>query len=361
MDEMFCMKTKVVKGKGAVKNYSNLILKFGKKAFIITGKTSAIKSGALEDILEVLKNNGISYDIFNGVTENPTYEEVQEGTLKAMEYACDFIIGIGGGSPMDVAKAVAAVYEAKGDMAILKQKGEVKSLPVVLIPTTAGTGSEVTQYSILSEKQLHKKASVAAYVYPKLCFLDPNYLKSMGRKVLVDTSIDALSHLLEGYFLSKLGYYDTIILEKGLGLFSEIKNDLLKGSMEEENYEKLIMMSNFGGVIIANTGTSLPHKLGYELTIHKNIAHGRANGILLAEYLKLCKEQRVKAVLKLMGFNELEEFEFYLNKLLKEDMQERFTEIELEEFSNNCYESAMKNNPSVTKEMIYNIYKYSLE
>lgn len=109
---------------------------------------------------------------FNGVTENPTYEEVQEGSLKAMEYVCDFIIGIGGGSPMDVAKAVAAIYEAKGDISILKQKGEVKKLTRSSYSNYSRTGSEVTQYSILSEKQLHKKGSVAAYVYPKLCFLD---------------------------------------------------------------------------------------------------------------------------------------------------------------------------------------------
>lgn len=360
MDEIFCMKTKVVKGKGSVKNYGRLIIEYGKRAFIITGKNSAEKSGALGDILEVLNSNGISHEIFNGVTENPTFDEVREGTIKAMSYGCDFIIGIGGGSPMDTAKAVAAVYESKGDMSILNQKGEVKALPVVLIPTTAGTGSEVTQYSILSDRKAYKKSSVAAYVYPKLCYLDPDYLKSMSRKVLVDTSIDALSHLLEGYFLSDLECYEAMISEKGLKLFSEIKRDLLEDSMSYESYERLMMMSNLGGTLIANTGTSLPHKLGYELTIHKNISHGRANGMLMAEYMKTCNTLRVKNALLLMGFNEFEEFKHYLKDILMKDNNINFTEQQLKDFTNSCYESAKRINSNITKDIIYNIYKNSI-
>ena len=356
--ESFFMKTKIIKGIGSIEKYGECLKEYGKKALILTGKSSAIKSGAQQDIINALNNNNIKYAIFNKIEENPTYDEVSKAAFFAESEGCDFVIGIGGGSPMDSAKVVAALLKNSLDMNILNKKGEVLALPVVLIPTTAGTGSEVTPYAILSDKNAKTKASVPCHVYPRLCFLDETYLKSMPLSITVNTCIDALSHLIEGYLLSQHGYYIDSVSESGLKLFGKVKDALMLGKFSLENYEDMMMLSNFGGILITNTGTSIPHKLGYQLTIYKNIPHGRANGLLLSEYMNICDKEKVSKVLSLIGFENLNDFMIYLKKLLYKEGE--FTEEEINLFANNVVEAAIKILPNLKINDVYNIYKKSL-
>lgn len=153
----FYMPTKVIVGKDCVRENSD-VFKIGKKALIVTGKKSAKLSGALDDVKYALEKNNIEYVIFDKVMSNPTVECVYDGAETAMEEEVDFVIAIGGGSPMDSAKAIAllAVSDIERKNLFDGNIGN-KALPMIHIPTTAGTGSEVTPYAILTNHENRQK------------------------------------------------------------------------------------------------------------------------------------------------------------------------------------------------------------
>jgi alcohol dehydrogenase len=187
-------------GKDIVIEKATEFAKYGKTSLIVTGQNSAKKSGALDDIEAVLMNNNITYHIFNEIMENPGIQIIDKGKDIFLKNNCDFIIAIGGGSPLDAAKAIslqAANNTSKNQ--IFDTTKHIKSLPIIAIPTTSGTGSEVTQYSVLTDDTTNKKAGFGSeLIFPKIAFLDPKYTISLSKQTTLDTAIDALSHLLEG-------------------------------------------------------------------------------------------------------------------------------------------------------------------
>ncbi|MGN1116339.1 MAG: iron-containing alcohol dehydrogenase, partial [Candidatus Ornithomonoglobus sp.] len=175
----FHMPTKITVGTNAVKeNTADLIL--GTRAMIVTGKSSGKKSGALDDVTDALTQNNIPYLIYDKIENNPTIESTAEGGAAARGFGADFLIGIGGGSPLDAAKAIAvyAVNEPKDGSDfelydIFNGSYKNKPLPMAGIPTTAGTGSEATPYSILTlHRDKNKKSFSSPDVFYKTAFID---------------------------------------------------------------------------------------------------------------------------------------------------------------------------------------------
>ena len=192
------MPTKVYSEKECIKNHAKEIASLGKKAMVVTGKHSARKCGALQDMEDALQQENITYVIFDEIEENPSIETV----MKAREFGVcekvDFVIGIGGGSPLDAAKAIAMMIANPGlGEEVLYEASELENLPIICVPTTCGTGSEVTPYAILTIHKQRTKKSISHRIYPNLALLDAKYLKSMSREGLVNTAVDALAHLLE--------------------------------------------------------------------------------------------------------------------------------------------------------------------
>ena len=197
----FKMPTNVISGRDVVINNFQIFKTAGKKAIIVTGKHSAELNGSLNDVLSALKIAGVGYDIFNKIMSNPTIDIVYEGAKFARDHGDDFVIAIGGGSPMDAAKAIAllAVQDIKReDLFSGKYSNDI--LPMIFIPTTAGTGSEVTQYSILTNDELETKTTLTSpFMFPNYALLDGKYMRDLGLKTTINTTIDALSHAIEGY------------------------------------------------------------------------------------------------------------------------------------------------------------------
>ena len=178
MDFNFFSPINVKSGKNCVTENSALIAKYGTKCLIVTGGSSAKKSGALEDVTKALEKEGISYKIYDKITENPRLDHCHEAGCLAREYGADFIIGIGGGSPLDAAKAV-AVYASNPAFSpedIYTPEKREKALPIVAVGTTAGTGSEVGRVSVLTNPETGRKGSIAPDdCYPTLSFADSTY------------------------------------------------------------------------------------------------------------------------------------------------------------------------------------------
>ena len=288
----YLMPTKIIAGEGVIRsNADELIL--GKKCMIVTGKTSGIKSGALADVIAVLNEKAIEYLVYDKIGNNPTIEETALGGQAARDFGCDFLIGIGGGSPLDACKAIAVYAVNTPDETekftlydIYKGKYPNRPLPMAAIPTTAGTGSETTPYSILTlHKEETKRSFSSPDVFFKVAFLDGRYTVNLPLQIARNTAIDAMSHLLEGYTNRRASASSDYIALEGLRIIGKHIDALRTGNFNVEICTDLLWAASLGGIVISQTGTTIVHSMGYNLTYYKDIPHGMANGLLLGEYL----------------------------------------------------------------------------
>ena len=350
-------------GRGCVNEHKNAMAKLGKKAMVVTGRTSAKKNGAQKDITDALDALGIEWVLFDEVGENPDVETVERAAKIAVAEGVEFFIGIGGGSPMDASKAISvmAASPEKGTDAMWDAKA--KALPVVAVPTTAGTGSEVTQFAIVTLHEKRTKSSIAAHLFASVSYLDPKYMDTLPAKTTNNTAVDALTHLIESYLAAKASYVSRKIGEMGLSIFRDCIPDLKARNYPAETRDKLMLMSALGGVAIAQSGTSLPHGMGYFLTYEKGLAHGLANGVLTQAYMEQFPEgdEHVAKILECLGFADTKELGAFLNEVLDHEMT--YTEDDLNYYADRFAEQTGKiatfPHP-LTRDDIYNMYKKSL-
>ncbi len=371
MNVNFFMPTKVIMGENCIGNNKELLKEYGQTALIITGMNSAKRSGSLQDITEALDAIGIAYFVYDRVMENPTVACVYEGASIAKQKKVDFIIGIGGGSPMDAAKAIAllAVQEIPEEDLFLNKFGK-DALPVVMIPTTAGTGSEVTANSILTSDILQTKRSISTPIlFPKLAFLDVRYTKTLPMRITVNTALDALSHAVEGMLSVRSTEFSNYIAVESIKRITQClrylspEHDSEPAKLTTDIREKLLYGSMLAGMVIAHTGTCAVHAMGYLLTYYKNIDHGRANALLLPSFLRFTSRNDINTTAKILSAMELktvDEFEAVFLRLI--DDREEITVKELERFTEASVKAKSITNSKIIpeKEDIYNIYFRSL-
>ncbi len=284
---MFYLPTKIVFQTEAVKAAAEQMQGFGKKPLIVTGARSAIASGAQQDVTALFTD----YQVYDQIKENPELGSIMRGAKVLEDSGCDFVIGIGGGSPLDAAKAisVAAANQLNIDQLYSTELFK-KAYPVVALPTTSGTGSEVTQYSVLNDDRSGKKAGWGhSLAFPVLAVVDPRYTLSLSKEVTMNTAIDALSHLLEGLYSAKREPLCFPIIHKGISLIIKNLPLALKDPSNLEARCALSQASIYGGMTISQTSTSLQHSIGYPLTTEFNVPHGLANGIVMKQIMKLYK------------------------------------------------------------------------
>lgn len=313
MQFKFQLGTAIYLGDGVVKQNESVFRNYGSKAFIVTGPRSGRESGALADVSAVLDSLGMPYSVYDKIENNPSLENVGAAGKAAADCEADLIIGIGGGSPLDAAKAVAVL--AVNDMSgadLFRNEFAVTPLPVIAIPTTAGTGSEVTPYSILTRRDKETKMSFGnEYTIPRAAFLDARYTASASREVTTNTAVDALSHAVEGYISRRSTPISDLLAIEAIRIFGKCASRLVKNNLDLDMREQLLYASTLGGMVIAQTGTTIVHGLGYSLTYFKGLPHGLANGLLMKEYFNYnypSAETKIKNVLELLGVKDVEEF-----------------------------------------------------
>lgn len=317
----FYAPTNVYVEKECVKNHAAELTALGSSALILTGRHSAVANGSLADVTAVLEEASIPYVVFNEVEENPSVQTVVRAAEAGKKAGADFVIGIGGGSPMDAAKAAAILLANPDETGDCLYAGkDLKPTPYAAVPTTCGTGAEVTPNAVLTRPEIMKKGSMSYNVYPQLALVDGKYLAGAGKKLIINTAVDALAHLVESRLHSKANLYNHMFSEYGLQLWSDLI-PFLEGEKEadEEIYTRCMLASTVAGMAIAQTGTSLPHALSYPLTLTYNVPHGRACGIFLAAYMEALAgndPEPVKKVLSLLGLEDIKEFAGMLRRLL---------------------------------------------
>lgn len=359
----YFMPTDCYFGRGCVAEHKAAMAKLGKKAMVVTGKTSAKRNGAQQDITDALDSLGIAWILFDEIEENPSVETVERAARLAIAEGVEFFIGIGGGSPMDSSKAIAtmAAHPEQGTDALWN--AENKALPVVAVPTTAGTGSEVTQYAIVTLHAKRTKSSIAAHIFATVAFLDPKYMDTLPARTTNNTAVDALTHLVESYLSAKATAVSREIAKQGLLLFKECMPALRERVYSPETRDKLMLMSALGGVAIAQTMTSLPHGMGYFLTYEKGLPHGMANGVLTQAYLELfpAGDENVAKVLEYLGFASTAEMGAFLDAVLEHNSG--YTEADVTSYTDRFMEQKGKLATfpyPLEREDIYNMYRKSL-
>lgn len=292
------MPARIVSGKNCVADNAALLAKLGKKCLIVTGGSSADKSGALADCIAALESCGVTYERYSRIAPNPTVESCFEAGTLARECGAVFIVGIGGGSAQDAAKAV-AIFAANPDMRLMDiytRAIPAKRLPLALIGTTAGTGSEVTGVSVLTNGATGRKKSISgADCYADISFCDYRYTLSVPFGTTVSTALDAYCHAAEAYLASSCNDLTALYALKAIEMLHGFVGAPSPGALTENLRETLYIASIYAGLAINISGTDFPHTVGYYLTENYGVPHGKACAVfmpvLIGRAKKYCPEK----------------------------------------------------------------------
>lgn len=282
----FVIPNHTVVGTNVLGEAAPLLKKMGNKAFIVTGKHVAV-SNMMKQLTALLDENGIDCVIFDGITGEPTDTMIENGVEMLKSSGCDFIIGIGGGSPLDSAKAIAAMAVNEGSIADYNGKeitGEI--LPLAAIPTTAGTGSEATKFTVITDSEKGIKMLLKGDVLvPKLAIVDSSFTVGAPKSVTSATGLDALTHAVEAYTSRKaFSMTDTL----AVSAVKRIMKYLPIAYREPDNSlarEQMSIAALEAGICINNSSVTIVHGMSRPIGALFHVPHGMSNAMLLKECL----------------------------------------------------------------------------
>lgn len=282
----FVIPNHTVVGTNVLGEATPLLKKMGNKAFIVTGRHVAV-SDMMKQLTALLDENGLDCVIFDGITGEPTDTMIENGVEMLKSSGCDFIIGIGGGSPLDSAKAIAAMAVNEGSIADYNGKeitGEI--LPLAAIPTTAGTGSEATKFTVITDSEKGIKMLLKGDVLvPKLAIVDSSFTVGAPKSVTSATGLDALTHAVEAYTSRKaFSMTDTL----AVSAVKRIMKYLPIAYREPDNSlarEQMSIAALEAGICINNSSVTIVHGMSRPIGALFHVPHGMSNAMFLKECL----------------------------------------------------------------------------
>ncbi len=282
----FCLPTKVYFGQKVLENVGRETKILGEKALIVTGKTSARRTGLLQRVERSLRRAEVETFIFEGVEANPSVETINRGTKLAKAKKCEVIVGLGGGSPLDAAKGIAILSANPGVLVDYFGRNRIKRkpLPVIAIPTTAGAGSEVTPYAVFTHREnrsIQKKIIADSSLFPRIVLADPELTLSLPASITADAGIDAFSHALESYLSNRSYPLSDMLASEAIKLLFNYLPEAMLNPKDINIRSHILYASLLAGMAIAQTGTILVHAMSYRLTTDLGLSHGKACALLL--------------------------------------------------------------------------------
>ena len=307
MNFNYYLPVNVIFGCGKSAQAGEITKPYGTKALIVTGRSSAKKSGLYDKVNDSLKAAGIDSVLFDKVAQNPLTTTAIEGAEFAKANDCDVVVAIGGGSIMDCAKAIAFLAVNDGDINdyIFNRKVSDKALPLVLIPTTCGTGSEGNGFAVLTNPENGDKKSLRSNaVIAKASIVDPECMMTMPKRVLASVGFDALCHSMEAY-TSKIAqpFTDALALY-AIELIADCLVDLYNGSEDSKKWEELTIASTIGGMVINQAGVTLAHGMENPASGLKDIVHGHGLAALTPSIIDASwkgNEEKFARISRLLG------------------------------------------------------------
>lgn len=299
-------------GEGAIQEIAGEVTRRGfRKAFVCSGPT-LYKHGVTKKVTDVLEQAGCLYEVYTNIKENPTIENVQDGVKAYKASGADFIVALGGGSPMDTAKAIGIIINNPEfeDVRSLEGVAPTKnpSVPIIAVPTTAGTASEITiNYVITDTEKRRKFVCVDTHDIPIVAVVDPDMMSSMPKGLTAATGMDALTHAIEGYITKAAWEMTDMFHLKAIELISSS----LRGAVENtpEGREGMALGQYVAGMGFSNVGLGIVHSMAHALGAVYDTPHGVANAILLPTVMEFNADatgEKYRDIAKAMGVQETE-------------------------------------------------------
>ena len=296
-------------GAGSRKVIAEEVAKRGyKKALIVTDK-DLIKFGVADQVIAVLKDANIPYEIFDEVKPNPTVKNVKAGIAAFQAAGADFMIAIGGGSSMDTSKAIGIIINNPEFSDVVSLEGvantKKKSVPVIALPTTAGTAAEVTiNYVITDEENVKKMVCVDPNDIPTLAIIDPELMLSMPRGLTASTGMDALTHAIEGLITLGAWEMSDMFETKAIEMIAKWLPKAVENPSDIEARDGMATAQYIAGMAFSNVGLGLVHGMAHPLGAYYDIPHGVANALLLPfvmEYNKEAAKAKYRTIAEAIG------------------------------------------------------------
>lgn len=376
MEFQFNLPVNLIFGCNKTNEVGKITAQYGKKVLIVTGTGSTKKSGLLKRVEDLLTGENLSYCIFDKVEQNPLTTTVYEGAMVAKKEECDVIIGLGGGSIMDAAKAIAIAAVDDTDLTeyIFAKKALERALPIVLLPTTCGTGSEGNGFAVLTDPVTNDKKSIRSnMIVAKASIIDPLVMKTMPKHILSSVGFDALAHNMEAYLSKSCQPIIELLALKGIELIGTYLPILYEDMENTQALENVTLASTYGGMVISHAGVAAPHGMEHPASGLKNIVHGRGlaalTPVIFERSIEESPEKFAKISSLLGGKDETDCVDTLRAFLKKIDLVVTLKEQGIEEddidwMAENCLKvsaAGIKSNPKeFTLEEIKEIYKAAL-
>lgn len=300
-------------GKGAIAEIANEAKKRGFKKAFVCSDPDLIRFGVTKKVLDVLDNNSLAYEVYSNIKPNPTIENVQTGVEAFRKSGADYLIAIGGGSSMDTAKAIGIVINNPefADVRSLEGVAPTKKpcVPIIAVPTTAGTAAEVTiNYVITDVEKQRKFVCVDVHDIPVVAVIDPDMMSSMPKGLTAATGMDALTHAIEGYITKGAWEMTDMFHLKAIEIIS--KN--LRGAVANtpEGREGMALGQYIAGMGFSNVGLGIVHSMAHTLGAVYDTPHGVGNAILLPavmEYNASATGEKYREIARAMGVEGVDE------------------------------------------------------
>ncbi|EOU1113884.1 L-threonine dehydrogenase [Clostridium perfringens] len=309
MSYKFFMPAISLMGADCLKDAGDQVGELGfKKALIVTDKVLG-QIGIVKKVTDVLDNKNIEYAIYDETKPNPTVKNVNDGLALLKEKECDFVISLGGGSAHDCAKGIALLATNGGEIKDYEgvDKSKKPQLPMVGINTTAGTGSEMTLFAIITDEERHiKMALVDKHLTPIIALNDPMLMLAMPKSLTAATGMDALTHAIEAYVSTSATPITDACAEKAIELISNYLVNAVENGQDVEARDMMAYAEYLAGMAFNNASLGYVHAMAHQLGGFYNLPHGVCNAILLPhvqEYNKATSASRLAKIAKIMGGN----------------------------------------------------------
>lgn len=286
--------TKIVFGNGKISTIGEETCALGKRVLVATVPLFPAIEGGFQKIKTACEKAGVEVFHFDGVVPNPTVSCVEKGSQLARDKQIDVVIGYGGGSSMDTAKAIAVGATHPGspwDYLFFKNEPTTATLPIISVTTTSGTGSQVTQVAVMTETKTHAKSAIYhENVYPKVAIVDPDLMETIPQHITASTGFDAFAHAFEAYIHAGTNPYIETLALKAITLVSENLSVAVNGSdtaKKSEARRNLALADTFAGLCIAGAGVTLPHGIGMMISgFCPHIMHGESLALTYPDFMR---------------------------------------------------------------------------
>jgi alcohol dehydrogenase class IV len=283
----------IITGSGSSKQVGDECQRLNLQKALIVTDNNQVKLGIIGGVLASLQKSGIAHAIYDGVNMEPVIEYVQEGLEAFRENQCDCLLAVGGGSPMDTAKAVSVMATSGGSIEDYRGIGKVpgKGIPVIAVPTTAGTGSEVTPFTIITDTARDVKMLIGSpFLMPELAIVDPELTIQLPPDVTAATGIDALTHAVEAYVSVKAQPMSDVFCLAAIELIAGNLKKAWADGNDLEARENTMMGALMGGIAFSNSSVALVHGMARPIGAYFHVRHGASNAALLSTVMEFSLE-----------------------------------------------------------------------